>query len=1106
MTRTDPPDILASTLYQDISTGPSSGPSMSFSSSRRCDTQMIGTLEHNNAHEVINKRHCRSFDFIESFDDPKSLSMDFAYGGERPAGSKDGAWNGLGRPGHLRFSSPDLFNTKLPAQQGATETSGGAETARTDGKGKSRSKSAPRVRATLTPVPITVSPPSARRARDSQRAASVESHRRSEASGSCRDPREASHYPSRALVNEVHPIKLQPHAPLYVSDCFEEPKADKPSTSPHVRCRVDIKPDAAVLQHNARRPSAPRVDPAWQRYSTSGLTSLSVPRGQAGTSRTPTPTECYGVDYRQVYAYPPCVPGTFVHPAEVPLGRLPSPRDPRDLLGREYRTLSTPDIPTKFFYTEDPCRYPVQPPGRGYYQDDQYSMTSSTSHIPSLNGQYPQDPRVRWVQTLPLRPCYPEVKVRRDPVDAFYNRPYSVSEPVPHYVPAPHARGYYRDDPRGYPYMSDPSKIFYTRPCHSAVDYSVPVRPYYTEGRHQPRMSQVFSDSDWQRSSISGFSSHYASSQATPQRARPDPSFAPWYPNDFSEPRLAADVRHYSKSWDNILTPHVEREREREQAFMRGRSYENLFNHPRHAPAPAHAEIRQQPVIVNLSSSPRRYAALSLSENSLEKSHSDSARSSVSRQWYVTPEITITDNDLRAANHRKRESAAGASVSWGVPNGVRTAPSVVSHQQSTVSMPDVTKDRKNNSYSLQQSLEQLDELLADLVIDYKPPASRRPSEDLIDQLKQLISDDDLKEVKPTLFGSDDQLLSNTQDSSSKTSPDTPKDPDSGCDGMQPSLDEFSLNHSPDEDNSMTCSNSKCGRKETLFNACLYFKSCHSCYTFYCSRNCRREDWDLHKENCLYGRISSVCRHILKHCRETPDIHKAFSRIAKVGYLSRGRGVLFLGFPNSGSAENFMKVGLESLLMSPTYLSLRELDSFKDNLGEYCKELQEAGKEYDPNECFLLNVSIAVGELVPNKPSPRVQTPTVRKYAKVSLASSSPDKKVYRKDNDMETLILTPPPGTSDIDNGGEEGRKAREICFINIQKELRTRGVFLRHEYPQIYKQLCEFVETNKRFTPTTIYPVDKRTGKQFMCMIMAASEPRTLDWVRTPHLLDDII
>lgn len=305
---------------------------------------------------------------------------------------------------------------------------------------------------------------------------------------------------------------------------------------------------------------------------------------------------------------------------------------------------------------------------------------------------------------------------------------------------------------------------------------------------------------------------------------------------------------------------------------------------------------------------------------------------------------------------------------------------------------------------------------------------------------------------------------------------------------------------------MMCSNAKCRRTETMFNACLYFKSCHSCYTYYCSRHCRREDWDTHKESCVYGRVGSVCRHVLQFCRENTEVHKAFSRIAKVGYLSRGRGVLFLGFPNSGSAENFLQFGLESLLMSPTYLSLRELDSYSDNLGDYARELRETGNQYDPDECFLLNVTVAVAQKVPERPSPKMQVPTVRKYAKVALASSSPEKKIPKKERDMETLILTPPPGTADIDKEGEEGRKAREVCFINIQRELRIRGVFLRHEFPAVYEQLCDFVESNKRFTPTTIYPIDKRTGKQFMCMIMAASEPRTLDWVASPNLLDDIM
>lgn len=1066
MTRTHPPDILASTLYQDFSLNPLSDHSVSLQASQQCDLKMIDKPE------IINKRHCRSFDFIESLDDPQSFSSSMEYPYKRTehqALNKDLMWNGLDQPGHLRFSSPDLFNTRQFQQQSSQDKTSHLTWA--DSKKRTRSKSAPRIKATLTPVPISVSPPGASKARDAPQAGS-DTVRTSET------PRE-SYSSNRAFLNDVHPSKLQHNTPLYVSDCFEEDKPDKPATTPHVRCRVDIKPDASVLQHTARHVPNLRTDHLWQRYSQASSRGLYVPR-QIVSSPTPTPSECYSGDFRPGYHYTSLSPISYQH---FDMHRMPSPTAP--YLSQEQRAYSNPNIPTKFFYTEDPVRYSVHPYSRSYYQDDRSSLTS---HGSTITGPY--DPRTRWVHTLPVRSFYADQPSNRDSVNSVYSRPYSTSEAGSYFSQTPLSRSFYGDDSRFNPYHMSNPRLFYPKPYGSPEEQYFP-RPYHTEGRRRPRMSQAFSD-DWYRSSISGYSNQ--SSQITPPRMGQDPSIPPWFNSCLESSRLGAEVRNHSKSWDNILYPR----HDREQSVPRGRSYENLFYQARHGTS---SEVTSQPVILNLSSSPRRYAALSLSENSLEKTSSNPWRNSKSGHWFVTPEITITDNDLSAGKSKRREVH---SVSWDMLDGEKTPSPRVMHQKQTSNKSDLTKDRKHNNFSLQQSLEQLDELLADLVIDYKPPTSRKSSVDILDQLKQLISEDDDKDRGSS--GLENLGSLNTPLPSSKSSPDTIKDPDSGFDALQRSAEECSPDHSTDEDDTMVCANKKCNRTENMFNACLYYKSCHSCYTFYCSRNCRRDDWEIHKETCLYGRVNSVCRHTLKFCRENSEIHKAFSRVAKAGYLSRGRGVLFLGFANPETTENFLQVGLESLLMSPTYLSLRELDSFKDNLGEYCKELQLAGNEYDPNECFLLNVSIAVGELVPNRPSPRVQAPTVRKYAKVSLASSSPDKKVLKKESEMETLILTPPPGTPDIDKEGEDGRKAREVCFVNIQRELRTRGVFLRHEYPTIYNQLCEFVESNKRFTPTTIYPIDKRTGKQFMCMIMAASEPRTLDWVGTPHLLDDII
>ncbi|KPP78050.1 hypothetical protein Z043_102482 [Scleropages formosus] len=1035
----DPPDILVSTAYQDIKVKPTSTQPESFSSSKQCDFPMTSTLEHKQ--ETINKRHCRSFDF-ESLDEPKPCvpqGMEYPYQrAERQALNPDVAWNALGQQGHLRFSSPDLFNTRLPPQHASLDATG--EAGRSEHKQRVRSKSAPRVKSTFTPVSIEMSPPV-----------------------------------------EVHPIKLQPqrgdssrYSPMYVADSFDENRLSKPATSPHVKCRMDIKPDEGGLQHAVRKPPAPRAEVPWQRYSSSGSRGLAVPR-QPSTSRTPTPSDCYSGEYRPTYPYPYGMPMSYVQPVEIPLQRMPSPREQREYLGRERRAFSSAGVPTKFFYTDDSGRYPLPAPAaRTYYQDDRYSI-SSQSHSPKL--QYVQDPRTRMVHTMPIpvRPYYAEMEPRPYPANAGYPRPYSTSEPGPYIIQTPPSRTYYGENPVAYPVQAVPSKIFYTNePFSPLPDHHIPLRSYHTEGRQRPRMSQPHID-DWYGSDLSGCAPYH--SQYTPPRLRQEPVLTPWYANPCMEaPRLGGDSKPYSKSWDNILNPHVERE----QPVHRGRSYENLLHQGKRALSP---EDRRQPVVVNLSSSPRRYAALSLSENSLEKGPVDGGRSMTGRLWYVTPEITITDNDLRPSNRKKNKVR---SASWDMLDSEGTQPQNIYSQDPLSYSTETTKEKTHNSYSLQQSLEQLDELLADLVIDHKPPASRRPSEDLLDQLKKLINEDDTGSLSKKESREDHSPL-NKQPIPTRMIPNNLKDQEADCDGLQKSTEECSPDQSTDEDDTMMCSNRKCRRTETLFNACLYFKSCHSCYTYYCSRNCRREDWDVHKENCLYGRIGSICRHILKFCRESSEIHKAFSRIAKVGYLSRGRGVLFLGFPSPGSSNNFLLYGLESLLMAPTYLSLRELEGFKDNLGEYCKELQEAGKEYDPSECFLLNVSVAVGDQVPDRPSPRVQGPTVRKYAKVALASSSPEKRVFKRESEMETLILTPPPGTSDIDKEGEEGRKAREICFINIQRELRTRGVFLRHEYPKIYQQLCEFVENNKRFTPTTIYPIDKRSGKQFIQICLEA-------------------
>lgn len=1082
MTRTDLADTLLSASPQDIKVVLVSLEKKSLQTLKKCNHTEPGTRQ--NKTLTHTERHFSCVDKLLDYLKLQKYSMESPYRkAERYTNKPDASWNTLGLQQRFRFSAPDILSHRATPPKVAADMA--SKVVISEQKRRTRSKSASRVPARLTPASCSSS---SRKGREPELAPEPW----------CRpEPSQNVDVAPWAHIGEVHLIELQPQAndcmeysSYYVANTSEDSVVDKSATSPHVRCRVDIKPDESALHYTGQEAKAD-VDLSLHRHYSVGRRSLTVPR-HFTYSKTPSTADSVGAGSRQGAQYPHSMMNKYMQPMEIPLHRMPSSVNYYDM---DYDVQCNPNTTPQCYYYSDPrfsATTLTQPCSS--FQNEHYAAAGP--HHAKM--QYVQDPRAQKMHPVSPRPWCLETEAYPCPGKTPYPKPYSTNKPGHYVIQTAPTRIFYGEDPSTFPIQTAPPRFCYSRNIHVVPpEHHVPAKVYYTEGRKHARVVQTQLD-EFYGSETSANSSNLAAQvpQVTPVKIQHEPVSASWYANPTLESqRIGTDSKSYSRSWDNILNSCVEREQP--VSVNRRQSFDDLLKFKR---SKGVTIDKPQPAVVNLSSSPRRYAALSMSDNSLiDRSPSETSKSARDKFWCVTPEITITDDDILPGKIDKAKGWSSGcelfdSRSPGAPGpsqfDCKCSPQANAHEDD----------------SLQQSLEQLDELLANLVTDYKPP-SRRASKDILDQLKKLIDEEEAVSLsrKSSMAGMGEPAPLDKQPTSVRIHYDGFQDMDRASDAMK-SVEECSPDQSPDEDDTMMCSNDKCRRTETLFNACLYFKSCHSCYTYYCSRNCRREDWDIHKESCLYGKIGSVCRHIIKHCRETAEVHRVFSRIAKVGYLSRGRGVVFLGFPNPTSSNSFLQYGLGSLMISPTYLSLRELASFKDNLGEYCKELQEAGKEYDPNECFILNVSIAVGEQTADGPSPRNQAPAVRKHAKVALASFSPDSNVHKKESEMETLILTPPPGTTDIDKEGEVGRKAREVCFINIQRELRIRGIFLRHEYPQVYRQLCEFVENNRRFTPTTIYPIDKRTGKQFMCMIMAASEPRTLDWVGTPHLLDDII
>ena len=95
---------------------------------------------------------------------------------------------------------------------------------------------------------------------------------------------------------------------------------------------------------------------------------------------------------------------------------------------------------------------------------------------------------------------------------------------------------------------------------------------------------------------------------------------------------------------------------------------------------------------------------------------------------------------------------------------------------------------------------------------------------------------------------------------------------------------------------------------------------------------------------------------------------------------------------------------------------------------------------------------------------------------------------YQQHSEADTLILTAvvaKQGSATSGDAVTSAQRSRELCFQNIIKHLKERGVSLRRQYPEVYAKLSAYVERNEPFQPITIYPKDGRTGKTFTCSIM---------------------
>lgn len=297
---------------------------------------------------------------------------------------------------------------------------------------------------------------------------------------------------------------------------------------------------------------------------------------------------------------------------------------------------------------------------------------------------------------------------------------------------------------------------------------------------------------------------------------------------------------------------------------------------------------------------------------------------------------------------------------------------------------------------------------------------------------------------------------------------------------------------------VTCRYPSCRRTCRLNEAKHSYKNCHHCYTYYCSRACRKKHWARHKQKCPLSRISSACKHIVKRVNGEPEIQYQLSRLARRGYLSQGRGCVMLAFTSHQESVSFLQHGFSSLCMPPSFVGVKSLED-APMLGDCLLWLKDMCAHYNPELKYVLHVSIIVDVELPLRS--RKTGSIMQKCAKLRLSPAHMHPKEPNVDG-PSTLILTAVPGGPDVDNISH--RKAREVCFINIQRKLRNRGVSLRHNYPDVYNKFIDYVAEYKHFTPVILYPYDVNKCKRFMCIIMPESDP-DIEWMDSPDLLQEL-
>ena len=260
-----------------------------------------------------------------------------------------------------------------------------------------------------------------------------------------------------------------------------------------------------------------------------------------------------------------------------------------------------------------------------------------------------------------------------------------------------------------------------------------------------------------------------------------------------------------------------------------------------------------------------------------------------------------------------------------------------------------------------------------------------------------------------------------------------------------------------------------------------FTSCVSCFTYYCSKECRKADWKVHKLTCYYGRINYYTKALVRRFETNSEINNKLSLVAVGGFQVYGRGCVHITFTSPMAAKFFLVSGTNAFVKDPVYAPLGDVTR-EGIITKHKVLLQQTLVDYDPEHEFVVNLTVFVGKQNQAVVSPRsrFKTSALLRCSKIPLGGSySAGVNEPSLDASYQIKVFYLPRSRNHHFVNETEARRyyCREVSY-----GLRKYGIYLKHEFPDVYDKLCLYVEHNVEFVPITLY--GQASGKNYKCVI----------------------